>query len=78
MSKEAETRFLVSLHSTPAPAHQDVFYTVPRAGHLQASPSHRIRRDHYPGHELILCLAGRAWTRVAGRTHAVRAGDFVW
>jgi AraC family transcriptional regulator, arabinose operon regulatory protein len=68
----------VSLHSTPAPAHQDVFYTVPRAGHLQASPSHRIRRDHYPGHELILCLAGRAWTRVAGRTHAVRAGDFVW
>jgi AraC family transcriptional regulator, arabinose operon regulatory protein len=51
---------------------------VPRAGHLQASSSHRIRRDHYPGHELILCLAGRAWTRVAGRTHAVRAGDFVW
>lgn len=78
MSKELETRFLVSLHSTPAPAHQDVFYTVPRAGHLLASPSHRISRDRYPGHELILCLSGRAWTRVAGRTHAIGPGDFVW
>lgn len=74
----AENQFPVSLHATPSPAHQGVFYTIPRAGHLIAGPEHHIRRDHYPGHELILCLRGRGWTRVAGRTHQVRKGDLVW
>ena len=73
-----ENRFPVSLYATPSPAHQDVFYTVPRAGHIIAGPAHHIKRDHFPGHELILCLRGRGWTRIAGRTHKVGQGDLVW
>ena len=71
-------RFPVSLYATPNPAHQDVFYTVPRAGHLLAGTEYHIKRDHFPGHELILCLRGKGWTRIAGRTHQVRRGDLAW
>ena len=72
------SHFPVSLFATASPAHQDVFYTVPRAGHLVGGPDHHIKRDHFPGHELILCLRGRGWVRVAGQTHAVGAGELVW
>lgn len=71
-------RFLVSLYATPNPAYQDIFYTVPRAGHLIAGDEHRIRRDHFPGHELILCRKGTGFVRVRGVTHTVSQGDFAW
>ncbi len=71
-------RFLVSLYTTANPLHQDIFYTVPRAGHLVAGAEHRIRRDHFPGHELILCLRGGGFVRVRGVTHTVGPGDFMW
>ena len=29
-------RFPISLYATPNPSHQEVFYTVPRVGHLLA------------------------------------------
>lgn len=74
----ARSRFPVSLFATPSPQHQDIFYTVPRAGHLVGGADHHVQRDHFPGHELILCLRGRGWVRVAGRQHAVEAGQFVW
>ena len=70
--------FLVSLYGTASIAHQQIFYTIPRAGHLIAGSEHRIRRDHFPGHELILCLKGRGSVRVMGQTHPVGPGDFVW
>ncbi|RYD84844.1 MAG: AraC family transcriptional regulator, partial [Verrucomicrobiaceae bacterium] len=54
------------------------FYTVPRAGHLVGGADHHIQRDHFPGHELILCLNGRGFVRVAGRSHPVQEGQFVW
>ncbi len=73
-----ENRFPVSLYATPSSSHQDVFYTVPRAGHIVAGSAHHLKRDHFPGHELILCLRGRGWTRIAGRTHKVGQGDLVW
>jgi AraC-like DNA-binding protein len=71
-------RIPISLYATPNPSHQEVFYTVPRAGHLLAGTEHHIKRDHFPGHELILCLRGKGWTRIAGRMHQVRRGDLVW
>lgn len=77
-ARAVENRFPVSLYATPSPRHQHVFYTAPRAGHLIAGPEHHIQRDHFPGHELILCLRGRGWARIAGRTHPVKRGDFVW
>jgi AraC-like DNA-binding protein len=51
---------------------------VPRAGHLVGGPDHHIKRDHFPGHELILCRRGRGWVRIAGRTHAVAPGQLAW
>ena len=74
----AVSHFPVSLFATPGEQHQDVFYTVPRAGHLVAGADHHIRRDHFPGHEWILCLRGKGWVKVAGRTHEVAAGEWVW
>lgn len=76
--RRALSRFPVSLYATPSPAHRDVFYTVARAGHLVAGPEHNIERDHFPGHELILCLKGRGWVRVRGRRFPVESGDLVW
>jgi len=76
--RRKRSHFPVSLFATPSPQHQDVFYTVPRAGHLVGGANHHIQRDHFPGHELILCLCGSGWVRVAGRVHPVNAGQFVW
>lgn len=70
--------FPVSLFATPSPLDQELFLTVPRAGHLVGGDDHHIRRDHFPGHELILCLDGRGYVRIAGREHAVGPGDLVW
>lgn len=74
----ARNRFPISLFATPQPLHQELFYTVLRAGHLIAGPEHHIQRDHFPGHEMILCLRGNGWVRIAGRTHPVNPGQFVW
>jgi len=71
-------QFLVSHYGAPNPLLQDVFYTVPRAGHLIAGDEHHIRRDHFPGHELILCLKGHGYVRIGGVTHPVKAGNLVW
>jgi AraC family transcriptional regulator, arabinose operon regulatory protein len=70
--------FPVSLFATANPLHQEIFLTVPRAGHLVGGDDHHIRRDHFPGHELILCIAGSGYVRIAGREHPVAAGDLLW
>jgi AraC-like DNA-binding protein len=72
------SRFAISLFATPGDVYQEVFYSVLRAGHLIGGPDHHIRRDHFPGHELILCIRGRGWIRVEGRTHQVEPAQFVW
>lgn len=72
------TRFEVSLFATPNALHQEVFYTVPRAGHVVAGPDHHTRRDHFPGHELIWCLRGRGSVRVQGRVHSVGPASLAW
>jgi AraC-like DNA-binding protein len=76
--KPLRSWFPVSRYATPSPAHQEVFYTVPRAGHLVAGPEHLVARRHFPGHELILCRRGQGWVRIAGRVHPVRPGELVW
>lgn len=74
----ARSHFVVSLFATPHPKHQEVFYTVPRAGHLVGGADHHVKRDHFPGHELILCISGEGFVRIDGRRHAVRAGEIAW
>ncbi len=73
-----QSRFPVSLFATPHAALHDVFYTVARAGHLVAGADHHVQREHYPGHELLLCINGRGFVCVHGQRHAVQAGDFTW
>ena len=72
------SQFPVSLFATPSALHQEIFYTVPRAGHLVGGADHHVQRDHFPGHELILCLKGAGWVRIGGRRHEVRPGELVW
>jgi AraC family transcriptional regulator, arabinose operon regulatory protein len=73
-----QTRFLLSLYHTPSAETFACYHTVVRAGHLMAGPEHHIARDHYPGHELILCLRGRGEVQLQGKVYAVQAGDLVW
>jgi AraC family transcriptional regulator, arabinose operon regulatory protein len=71
-------QFLQSFYHSPPENYQNVLYTAARAGHLTAGREHCIDRQHFPGHELIYCLRGQGFVRVAGRSHDVEAGDFVW
>lgn len=73
-----ETVFYKNLYATPADWQRDLFYSVVRAGHLRGGIEHRIERETYPGHELILCLSGRGWLRIAGKKHDVGPGQLVW
>lgn len=73
-----ETVFLRNLYATPADWQRDLFYSVVRAGHLKAGVEHRIQRETYPGHELILCLSGQGWVQVAGKRHEVGPEQLVW
>ena len=75
---ERRAHFPVSLYATPSDVHREVFYTVVRAGLLIGGNDHHINRDHFPGHELILCLRGQGYVFIAGRRHPVSAGDLVW
>lgn len=73
-----ETQFLKNLYATPADWQRDLFYSVVRAGHLKAGTDHRIQRETYPGHELILCLSGQGWVQIAGKRHEVAPQELVW
>lgn len=75
---QRETKFLLNLYATPADWQRDLFYSVVRAGHLKAGPDHRIQRETYPGHELILCLSGRGWVQIAGKRHEVGPEELLW
>lgn len=77
-AQSRQTDFVTNLHATPAEWQRDLFYSVVRAGHLRGGVDHRIERETYPGHELILCLRGKGWVRVAGRRHEVLPGRLVW
>lgn len=77
-NRPRKTRLEVSLFATPSPLHEEIFYTVVRAGHIVGGPDHHIQREHYPGHELILCLRGRGSVAIRGRRHAVTAGQLAW
>jgi AraC family transcriptional regulator, arabinose operon regulatory protein len=74
----ASTRFLLSLFHTPSAETFACHHSVMRAGHLTAGPEHHIARDHYPGHELILCLRGQGEVQVQGKAWPVKEGELAW
>ena len=72
------TRHAISLTYAPSDQGLEAFYSVLRAGHVFAGPEHRFERDSHPGHELILCLAGRGFAQLQGRRHEITPGAAVW
>ena len=73
-----ETKILVSLFHTPTDSGREVFYCVLRAGHLIAGLDYRQVHPNYPGHKLLLCLSGRGFILVNGRTWPVGPGHVAW
>ena len=63
---------------TPSGLSQSLFHTVLRAGHLETAPDYAVERISHPGHDLLLCLRGRGFVRVGGKTFPVAAGQLAW
>lgn len=74
----SSTRHVVSRSYAPSDACAEVFYSVMRAGHVQAGPEHHFERESHPGHEIILCLKGRGFARLRGKLYALDPGNVVW
>jgi AraC-like DNA-binding protein len=63
---------------TPSALSQRLFHTVLRAGHLETAPDYAVERLSRPGHDLLLCLRGRGFVRVGGKTFPAAAGQMAW
>ena len=63
---------------TPSALSQLLFHTVLRAGRLETAPDYAVERLFHPGHDLLLCLRGRGFVRVGGKTFPVAAGQLAW
>lgn len=71
-------RTLASHFHTPSASSQRLFHTVLRAGHLQTAPDYRVERQSYPGHDLLLCVAGAGFVRCGDRVFPVGTGQLAW
>jgi AraC-like DNA-binding protein len=75
---ERVTEVVASYFHTPGEAGRRLFHAVLRAGHIRAAPDYRVERRSYPGHDLLLCLAGSGTVRHGNRSFAVSAGQLGW
>lgn len=73
-----ETQILFSVFHTPTEASREIFYCVLRAGHLIAGLDYRRAHPNYPGHKLLVCLRGKGFVQVNGRTWPVGRGQIAW
>jgi AraC family transcriptional regulator, arabinose operon regulatory protein len=74
----AKTEFLVSCFNTPSERVRRLFYVVVRAGHLRSASDYRVERDHLPGHDLLLCLAGSGFVLSGNRRFKVEPNEMAW
>jgi AraC-like DNA-binding protein len=74
----AKTEFLISCYNTPSEKVRRLFYVVVRAGHLRSAPDYRIERDHLPGHDLLLCMAGSGFVLTGNRRFKVATDEMAW
>ena len=72
------TQVVASYFNTPGSADRRLFHAVIRTGHLKAAPDYRIDRQSYPGHDLLLCMAGAGYVRTGGRDFRVQVGQLAW
>jgi hypothetical protein len=73
-----KTEFLVSCYNTPSERARRLFYVVVRGGHLRSAFDYRVERDHLPGHDLLLCLAGSGFVLTGNRRFKVEANEIAW
>lgn len=78
MMTKPSPRVLASYFHTPGAASQRLFHTVLRAGHVQSAPDDAVERQSYPGHDLLLCVAGTGFVRCNDRVFLVSAGQLAW
>ncbi|MEK7678199.1 MAG: AraC family transcriptional regulator [Verrucomicrobiota bacterium] len=69
---------LVSLFHTPTEAGREVFYCVLRAGHFIAGQAYRKVPANFAGHKILLCLKGKGYVLINGRTWPVAKGQMLW
>ena len=74
----ADKRNHFVLQHAPAESTRAAFWSVVRAGHGKPLLGDAFARDTHPGHELVLCLRGRAQVRTEGAAWNVQAGEAVW
>jgi AraC family transcriptional regulator, arabinose operon regulatory protein len=78
MRTYADKRNHFVLQHAPAEATRAAFWSVVRAGHGKPVRGDAFARDTYPGHELLLCLCGRARVRMGGAVWQVQPGEAIW
>ena len=78
MMPKTSPRVLASYFHTPGAASQRLFHTVLRAGHVRSAPDDAVERQSYPGHDLLLCVAGTGFVRCNDRVLPVSAGQLAW
>src|SRR5215207_895671 len=74
----SQTKHIRSVIYAPSDHCLEAFYSVMRAGHVQAGPDHHFERDNHPGHEIILWLDGKGHARIGGRQYEIQAGAAIW
>lgn len=74
----ADKRNHFVLQNAPAETTRSAFWSVTRAGHGKPVRGDAFGRDTHPGHELILCLHGRAQVRSEGSAWNVGPGEAIW
>lgn len=72
------TVFPENHHYVPEGAWTRSAFTVLRAGKAITAPDHCIRRDSYPGQDILFCAAGRGFVSSEGRTLSVKPKQLAW
>lgn len=72
------TLFPENHHYVPETAWTRSAFTVLRAGKAITAPDHCIRRDSYPGQDILFCTAGRGFVSSEGKTLSVEPNQLAW
>jgi AraC-like DNA-binding protein len=68
----------LAYYHTPPETYRHIFHSVLRAGHHRVAPDFKIGNWPYPGHDLILSVAGSATVQLANRFFTIEPGDLAW
>lgn len=78
MNETGMRRIVASYFHTPGKGYRHLFHSVLRAGHIRVAPDDRLESWSYPGHDLLLCVAGAGAVRIGRRFSALPSGAVCW